>query len=58
MQLNPETKDKIPRLLKWYPNQLAYTFHELSRTEMKANPLLKTFHTFLVHETEMGRIFR
>ena len=25
---------------------------------MKANPLLKHFHEFLVQETEMGRIFR
>ncbi|TNV84770.1 hypothetical protein FGO68_gene17463 [Halteria grandinella] len=58
MLKNDLTKDKIPRLLKWYPSQLAYTFHELSRSEMKANPLLKNFHTFLVQETENGRIFR
>jgi 16S rRNA C967 or C1407 C5-methylase (RsmB/RsmF family) len=25
---------------------------------MRANPLLKNFHTFLVQETENGRIFR
>jgi hypothetical protein len=41
---NPETKDKIPKLLQWYPSKLAYTFHELSRGEMRANPLLKNFH--------------
>ena len=45
---NPATKDKIPRLLEWYPSKLAYTFNELSRSEMKANPLLKNFHQFLV----------
>lgn len=48
MLTNPDTKDKIPRLLLWYPSKLAYTFHELSRMEMKANPLLKNFHQFLV----------
>ncbi len=58
MLQNPETQDKIPRLLKWYPSQLAYTFNELTRMEMRANPLLKNFHTFLVQETENGRIFR
>jgi len=26
--------------------------------EMRGNPLLKNFHTFLVQETENGRIFR
>jgi hypothetical protein len=48
MLQNPETKDKIPRLLEWYPSRLAYTFHELSRAELRANPLLKSFHQFLV----------
>ena len=58
MMAHEDTRDKIPKLLMWYPSQLAYTFHELSRMEMRSNPLLKNFHTFLVQETENGRIFR
>ena len=41
MSQSPEISDKAPKLLAWYPNQLAYTFNELSRMEMRANPLLK-----------------
>lgn len=58
MLSNPNIKDKTPRLLKWYPSQLAYTFNELSRSDMRQNPLLKDFHQFLIQETENGRIFR
>eukprot|EP00347_Sterkiella_histriomuscorum_P014872 403359204 len=53
-----DIKDKVPKRLEWYPNDLAYTFNECSRAEMRANPLLKNFHQFLILETEMGRIFR
>jgi len=36
-----ELKDKSPKPLLWYPNNLAYTFNECSRAEMRANPLFK-----------------
>ena len=45
MSLSEEIQDKAPKLLAWYPNQLAYTFNELSRMEMRANPLLKVIMT-------------
>ena len=37
---------------------MAYSFNELGRQEMRKSPVFKDFHTFLVQETENGRIFR
>ena len=41
MEKTEELKDKTPQPLPWYPSGLAYTFNELTRAEMRANPLLK-----------------
>lgn len=58
IQKDPEMMLKVPNLVKWYPNQLAFQFDEVSRLEMRKSPAFKDFHTFLVRESENGRIFR
>ena len=49
---------KVPTPVKWYPNQMAYSFSDVGRLEMRKSPVFKDFHRFLVSETENGRIFR
>ena len=57
--LNDEqTKGRAPSKVKWYPNQMAYSFEDLGRVEMRKAPAFKDFHRFIVTETENGRIFR
>ena len=53
-----ETKGRAPTKVKWYPNQMAYSFDDLGRVEMRKAPAFKDFHRFIVTETENGRIFR
>ena len=58
MSKDPLLKDKRPQKVPWYPNQLAYSFDNVGRLEMRKAPAFKQFHKFLVEETENGRIFR
>lgn len=55
---DPILKDKMPQKVAWYPNELAYSFDNVGRVEMRKAPAFKQFHQFLVEETENGRIFR
>jgi len=55
---DPSMEKRCPIKVSWYPNQLAYTFNEVGRVEMRKSAVFKEFHTFLVNETENGRIFR
>lgn len=55
---DPETKGRAPQKVKWYPNQIAYSFDDVGRAEMRKSPAFKDFHRFMVTETENGRLFR
>lgn len=44
--------------MEWYPSKTAYTFEQLSRSDLRKIPQLKELHQFVVRETECGRIFR
>jgi 16S rRNA C967 or C1407 C5-methylase (RsmB/RsmF family) len=37
---------------------LAFCFNDVGRVEMRKAPMFKSFHEWLVSETENGRIFR
>ena len=42
LQSNEELKDKVPSLVKWYPQEgMVYSFNDLSRVELRQNPALK-----------------
>ena len=58
MMQDPALKGKIPTKVKWYPNQMAWSFNDVGRVEMRKLEMFKDFHKFLVTETENGRIFR
>jgi len=46
-----------PAPLSWYPDRMAWHM-EISRREMKKNPLLSDFHKWITRETEAGHISR
>ena len=37
---------------------MAFCFNDVGRVEMRKAPMFKSFHEWLVSETENGRIFR
>ena len=47
----------IPKLLPWYPNNLAYQLN-LTRREIRRQEVYFKLHNFLVAETESGAISR
>lgn len=53
-----EVAHRAPSRVPWYPNQMTYSFNDVGRQEMRKSPAFKTFHRFLVMETENGRLFR
>lgn len=55
---DPESNNRTPKKVKWYPSQLAYCFDDVGRVEMRKSTVFKDFHKFLVSETENGRVFR
>ena len=42
LQSNEELKDKTPRIVKWYPQEvMVYSFNDLSRVELHQYPAPK-----------------
>ncbi|KAI6134775.1 S-adenosyl-L-methionine-dependent methyltransferase [Pisolithus croceorrhizus] len=46
-----------PTQIPWYPDGLAWQFN-VSKKVLRKSPEFKKFHSFLVHETEVGNISR
>ncbi|KAI6037626.1 S-adenosyl-L-methionine-dependent methyltransferase [Pisolithus marmoratus] len=46
-----------PTQIPWYPDGLAWQFN-VSKKILRRSPEFKKFHSFLVHETEVGNISR
>lgn len=46
-----------PTRIPWYPDELAWQFN-VSKKVLRKSPEFKKFHSFLVHETEVGNISR
>lgn len=46
-----------PTPIPFYPDQLGWQY-QVSRSQIKSNPIYKKFHEFLVAETEVGNISR
>ncbi|KIO09579.1 hypothetical protein M404DRAFT_14128 [Pisolithus tinctorius Marx 270] len=46
-----------PTQIPWYPDGLAWQFN-VSKKVLRRSPEFKKFHSFLVHETEVGNISR
>ncbi|KAG9311645.1 S-adenosyl-L-methionine-dependent methyltransferase [Chiua virens] len=46
-----------PSQISWYPDGLAWQFN-VSKKVLRTSPEFKKFHSFLVHETEVGNISR
>ncbi|KAL4073670.1 S-adenosyl-L-methionine-dependent methyltransferase [Scleroderma citrinum] len=46
-----------PAHIPWYPDGLAWQFN-VSKKVLRRSPEFKKFHSFLVHETEVGNISR
>uniref|UniRef100_A0A0N5AL57 tRNA (cytosine(34)-C(5))-methyltransferase n=1 Tax=Syphacia muris TaxID=451379 RepID=A0A0N5AL57_9BILA len=52
---NPDSNVSLPKPLPWYP----FAFQmSMSRTAVRSCPAAKSFHNFLVTETEIGNISR
>lgn len=59
MQAEESLREKTPQEVMWYPTPATvYTFNEMSRLELRKNPLLKSFHRFIIDSTESGSLFR
>ncbi|KAG8216542.1 S-adenosyl-L-methionine-dependent methyltransferase [Butyriboletus roseoflavus] len=46
-----------PAQIPWYPDGLAWQFN-VSKKVLRKSPEFKKFHSFLVHETEVGNVSR
>lgn len=57
VKLDQEEIGKMPAVLPWYPNELAWQTN-LSRTQIRKVPELEDFHNFLITETESGHVTR